>query len=629
MPHVVARLSRMGAMRGRAVRRRGRAGSLYYGRILAWADLHRARTGQWPSRQSGPVLDAPWETWSRIDTALKEGLRGLRPGSSLALLLFERRGARHGRRLPPLTIKLILGWADSHHRRTGCWPIRDSGVVADAPGETWGAIARALDIGGRGLPPHGQSLAQLLDEHRGARNRLAQPRLSVARILAWADDHCRRTGRWPTRKSGAIPQSAGETWARVASAIRAGKRGLAALRKGPRRYSLARLLRDRLGVRHRLELPKLNIPQVMVWADDHFRRTQTWPQQTSGPVAAAPGETWAGIASALRTGRRGLNTRISLARLLHKQRETPLAIAAPSLSVPQIVRWARAHRRRTGQWPTARSGVIPEQPHETWASVNGALQKGRRGLPGDSSLAQVLDEHCGVRNPQQPPRLTIAQILKWADAHHARNGRWPSVVSGPVTDAPGETWSGINAALSRPRRGLPAPGCSLIELLHARRGARNRSQLPELSERRILGWADQHFARTGRWPRLASGPVHDAPGEAWLGINRALHLGLRGLPGGDSLMDLLSRRRGVRNPQGLPALTVAQIRTWARQHRQRTGEWPSALSGRVGGSDGETWAGIDGALRRGRRGLPRGLTVRRLLERAGQPDRKHRHTGEV
>jgi hypothetical protein len=62
--------------------------------VLAWADAHHTRAGQWLTQRSGPVLDAPAETWANLNTALCEGYRGLPAGSSLALLLEECRGVR-------------------------------------------------------------------------------------------------------------------------------------------------------------------------------------------------------------------------------------------------------------------------------------------------------------------------------------------------------------------------------------------------------------------------------------------------------------------------------------------------------------------------------------------------------
>ena len=45
-------------------------------RILAWADAHYQRTGRWPSQTSGPIAEAPGETWLAVHTALRVGLRG-------------------------------------------------------------------------------------------------------------------------------------------------------------------------------------------------------------------------------------------------------------------------------------------------------------------------------------------------------------------------------------------------------------------------------------------------------------------------------------------------------------------------------------------------------------------------
>src|SRR5438105_3763914 len=99
--------------------------------------------------------------------------------------------------------------------------------------------------------------------------------------------------------------------------------------------------------------------------------------------------------------------------------------------------------------------------------------------------------------PRRPP-LTTAQILAWADAHHRRTGRWPTRETGPIADAPGETWAGVKIALERGRRELPR-GVTLSRLLEERRGYRNRGNLPPLSEDQILGWADAYHQREGHW----------------------------------------------------------------------------------------------------------------------------------
>jgi hypothetical protein len=87
--------------------------------ILAWADSDYRRTGDWPRQTSGPIVDAPGETWMTVDMALSHGARGLPGGSTLARLLVEKRGRRAKRNLPDLPVELILEWADAYFHRTG------------------------------------------------------------------------------------------------------------------------------------------------------------------------------------------------------------------------------------------------------------------------------------------------------------------------------------------------------------------------------------------------------------------------------------------------------------------------------------------------------------------------------
>jgi hypothetical protein len=47
----------------------------------------------------------------------------------------------------------------------------------------------------------------------------------------------------------------------------------------------------------------------------------------------------------------------------------------------------------------------------------------------------------------QPPPLTVAQVLAWPDDHYQRTGQWPRATSGPVPGQPGEEWEHIDRAL--------------------------------------------------------------------------------------------------------------------------------------------------------------------------------------
>ncbi len=359
--------------------------------VLAWADAHHRRTGEWPRCQSGLVPDGPpGENWRRIDNALRYGLRGLPGGSSLAQVLAQERQARNHLGAASLTEALVLAWADAHHGRTGRWPTHSCGPVEGAPGETWRGLDLALRAGHRSLPG-GSSLARLLARERAARNRKGLAPLTVGQVLAWCDAHRGRTGAWPRHDSGPIAGAPGETWEGVDVALREGLRGL------PGGSSLAQVLADGRGARNRAALPRLTEAQVLAWCDSHRGRAGEWPRHNSGPVDDAPGETWEGVNAALREGQRGLPSGSSLARLLAQERGARNQAALPRLTEAHVLAWAEAHRRRTGRLPTSRSGPVLEAPGETWCAVEHALKDGRRGLPGGSSLARLLAGRRGAR----------------------------------------------------------------------------------------------------------------------------------------------------------------------------------------------------------------------------------------
>jgi hypothetical protein len=291
---------------------------------------------------------------------------------------------------------------------------------------------------------------------------LRRPHLTIGQILAWADAHRERTGQWPLVYSGPVHD---ETWRILDTALRTGCRGL------PGGSSLPQLLRKCRGVPiWRSRLPSLSIGQILKWADAYRKKTGRWPGVDSGE--AAPGETWERVNEALSRGHRGLQGGSSLAKLLAKRRGKPNKQALPPFSIEQILSWADAHHQRTGEWPRTISGPVEG---ETWNRINHALRDGGRGLPGGSSLMILLAEHRNVRNRSSLPKLTVKQILRWADAHHRRTGGWPKCNSCPVLEAPDEHWKAIDQCLRLGSRGLPG-GLSLKALLGKRRGLGNNQQ---------------------------------------------------------------------------------------------------------------------------------------------------------
>jgi hypothetical protein len=413
--------------------------------------------------------------------------------------------------------------------------------VRDVPWETWRAIDTALRRGYRGCRK-GDSLLLVFHRHRGRPlpQPVPRPRLTVRKVLAWADAHRRRTGRWPSQHSGPINGCRYENWGAVNNALFVGTRGLLG------RDSIAKILLRYRDVRRARYRPRLTIKQILAWADKYHARNGHWPSFGSGVVQGAPGERWAAIHSALENASRGLPPGYTLAKLLEKYRGVPYKRDLPRYIVHTILAWADAFHRRHGRWPTLRSGAIPEARGESWLKVEGALSKGRRGLPGGSSLARLL-ERCG-RHPRRnrhhhPARhtpLTIEQILTWADQFYRRNGRWPARLAGSIAGARDETWLSVDTALRQGLRGLTR-GSSVARLLEQHRGVLDKLHRPRLTMRNILGWADAHHRRTRRWPTGQSGPIPESSGDTWCAVDQALHKGLRGLPGQESLTRFLKR----------------------------------------------------------------------------------------
>jgi len=586
-------------------------------RIIEWAKHHYGVTGVWPSTESGQILAAKNEKWVNVNSALRNGSRGLAGGTTLARILRPLQGTGYRLRSPLLTKEKILSWADTHRRRTGKWPTHQSGPVRDAPGETWDGIRIALERGRRGLAPSG-SLARFLAKHRGAKYDIRHVRgrkLSLKQIKAWASAHYQRHGQWPHCHLGAVEGVPGETWGAINLALAHGYRGL------PKRPSLAVVLGRTPGSRRRLTKRPLTHGQILRWADQHHRRTGRWPLATSGPVLDAPSENWGAIHSALVHGLRGLKKNGgNLARLLARAGRAPLRPRRLTpLSRQQILEWADEHFKRTGKWPAARSGKIHGLTTETWKSIDSALKKGGRGLSRGSSLSKLMTAHSGRRPHRDIQRLTLPEILRWADAYHRRTQHWPNIKSGTIPESrvPGETWATVGQAFFRGSRGLPS-SLTLSRFLERERRVMPGSFKSTLTKRLILHWAEQHYRRHGWWPSKISGPVEDAPGENWNNINSALVEKRRGLTDGISLSRLLAEKK-ARSPalrQGGP-LAVNQILLWAKAHARRTGQWPEKYDGRIPDARGETWFEVDRALREGLRGLAGGTSLFALLK--GRP----------
>ena len=75
-----------------------------------------------------------------------------------------------------------------------------------------------------------------------------------------------------------------------------------------------------------------------------------------------------------------------------------------------------AHHAAHGTWPTGTGGPVDGVPGEKWTGIQQALALGQRGLPGGTTLSQLLAEHGRIPARMPRPMLTVDQILAWADS---------------------------------------------------------------------------------------------------------------------------------------------------------------------------------------------------------------------
>ena len=144
-----------------------------------------------------------------------------------------------------------------------------------------------------------------------------------------------------------------------------------------------------------------------------------------------------------------------------------------------------------------------------------------------------------MRNEKHLPLFRIPDILRWADAHRHRHGTWPTCPIGPHPGGPGRRLAPVNTAINRGQRGLRR----LLAGAPARRPAwgTQRHRPPPADRGADPGLGRRHRAGPADGPRSGRVRSRRRTGETWQGVQNALYIGLRGLPGGSSIARLLAR----------------------------------------------------------------------------------------
>jgi hypothetical protein len=125
---------------------------------------------------------------------------------------------------------------------------------------------------------------------------------------------------------------------------------------------------------------------------------------------------------------------------------------------------------------------------------------------------------------------------------------------------------------------------------------------------KILEVADVWYERYESWPKKSSGLISSQENLTWNTINNQLKRTEIG-----SLVNLLFLERDVRHHLKRNKLTIYQIIEWAKDHFEKTNEWPTYKSGKVLAEPSEKWSSIRSNLVHGGRGLPKGLSIEKVL----------------
>ena len=336
--------------------------------------------GKYPSCESGDASKYIGFkiTWSAIDTCLREGLRGLPGGSTLAQLKQDYNLGIEPDLTEDLIVKAIKDYFEEHDKYPPC----SSGDASKYIGFkiTWLAIDRCLRDGNRGLPG-GSSLFKLRKEY----NLGIEPDLTEEIIVKAMKDYHEEHGKYPSLKSGDASKYIGFkiTWTAIDACLREGFRGL------PGGSSLAQLRKEyNLGIE-----PDLTEDLIIKAMKDYHEEHGKYPSLKSGDASKYIGfkTTWVAIDDCLRHGLRGLPGGSSLSQLRKEHitgKETPLTEEI-------IVKAMKAYHEECGKYPSCESGDASKYIgfKITWMAIDTCLKRGHRGLPGKSSLGKLKKKY--------------------------------------------------------------------------------------------------------------------------------------------------------------------------------------------------------------------------------------------
>jgi hypothetical protein len=299
--------------------------------------------------------------------------------------------------------------------------------------------------------------------------------------------------------------------------------------------------------------------------------------------------------------------------------------AYPNLTKEIIINWVRSYIDKHKRKPYKSDGIVEFAEGEfkgiIWNSINSALNRGNRGLPGNSSLSDLIEENFDIKNPKNAPQLSENSICDLIQTFIDLYERKPQSTDENVPGIEGLSWANIDRRLREGSYGLPG-GSSLAQLIRERFSIRDQVIVPTIPLEMIHSWVESYLAEYREKPTAKSGKIKYASGEfqglSWHSVNQAIKTGKTSLPKGSTLADYIAATFGIKNPKKAVAITKSLVLKWVDQFMQKHERKPTVNDGIIefAGADfpGLTWRLLNNYLSKGGRSLQGGSSLSKLIK---------------
>lgn len=190
------------------------------------------------------------------------------------------------------------------------------------------------------------------------------------------------------------------------------------------------------------------------------------------------------------------------------------ASAGNTWTVSEIVSEMIALEKRTGKLPTKLTpGHIAALGYVTWNAVDRALYHGFHGLPGGSSLSLIQEGFIKLSARGKIHELPMEQFDEVICEWHRERGMWPSKSTKGRCDRLRVSWGTIHDNLVKKGTSLAA----VVARLSNQSYRKKNWTITEL-ERLVLS----HYERCGEWPSLATQGFAPETTMSWTAISERL-----------------------------------------------------------------------------------------------------------